>query len=321
MSSFLKKSIPAVLALSIVACSDDGDFNNDSTNEPPVNEPPVVEPPVTPPGGSASASDIVYIVNTLVKRVLVSNQDDIFEMHAEELTTAFAETNSGECGGSVSEMAVVTNIEEERVISATAEMADYCTDDFNGAEITINGDYQEVVVTDEGGYLKTKIYNVEFTTSYSEVPSKGEDKYSELCVLEAPGQEEDCLGRYAVLDHDAYLDSISNAEDTTFENVLFIFPELSEFEGSNMLGYSFASFYFPEGVDTNELPDTSTVEGYAVSVEKITQCENGNLGSGSITLIKGEDEADPILVTFNNCEDFDLNYQGNSETLPQVQAD
>jgi len=81
------------------------------------------------------------------------------------------------------------------------------------------------------------------------------------------------------------------------------------FENATVSGSS-SSGYNIEG----DLTDNQG-NSFNVNVEGLTQCDSGNISTGTITITSSTGEV--VSVTFPNCNECVISYAGDSWTIPQ----
>lgn len=245
--------------------------------------------PIGPPiAGGNSTSELLNLSLTGHKQLPNADRDEGY-LNALGTETQTS-TEQGTCGGEVRTLAVTTTPDEEGQflpisIDSMIDYDDFCVgnDEFT---IIFNGssDFEWRQTSESLTYSYR--YDLSYVSTLPSYPS-GSFSASESCTAQS-GEQEVCTSS-------SFYES-AGGEEFTFTNV--------EVSGDSNQGFEVSG----------EIQDEDG-NSYDVDISGFTQCDNGNVGSGSIDIIVNGD--DIISVSFPNCNECVVTYQGVSETLPQ----
>lgn len=207
---------------------------------------------------------------------------------AQETTT---DREDGNCGGYYETTETTTTPDSPPYFpfnrKASTIYADYCDED-EGYQTIINGSITwEYTLTDPENTSWKWYYDVSASSTTPYGPQSWTWKFNETC--NTVNGVETCSSSSA-----PYV--ASSGTSYTFEN--------ASVSGNNSSGYNI------EG----ELTDNQG-NSFDVSVEGLTQCDSGNISSGTITITSSTGEI--VSVTFPNCNECVIGYAGDSWVIPQ----
>jgi len=200
-------------------------------------------------------------------------------------------TEPGDCGGQLVTTTTTTEPDDPsalfpRLTDNILNFENYCLGDSSSNAIVNGSVFISLNLQAFDDFVTILNYDIDYTSNLAFFPS-GVISYSETCTTK-PNVPEVCT-------------SSSLYEDLSGESYSFTTDEVS---GSASSGYNLS------GVITDGSSNT-----YDVSALNFTQCDNGNVGTGSIEIITNEGEV--ININFPNCNECIISYQGISETIPQ----
>ncbi|MCF6234973.1 MAG: hypothetical protein L3J70_01115 [Gammaproteobacteria bacterium] len=292
------KKIPCLVAiLFLTACGGGGSSSEPTTNTS--HEESSV---------GKYAENISYATTEIVKRAIASEtspislrssrtsgqNDEKIEMQRmglESIRAVETETEIGDCGGLLTTSTTVTRPDNEEQIfpfstKVTLDYQDYCTGE-NGNNIIFNGTFlYDLSYPSDSEYSFIYRYNISYQSNIPFYPS-GIISENETCIKEK--------------DKQAVCTSSSLYEDSNGEE--YVFSE-AEIEGSASSGYSVLGIISDENNNR-----------YDVNVSNFTQCDNGNVQTGIIEIKL--DDGKIIHISFPNCSECIITYQGRAEIFPQ----
>ncbi len=202
-----------------------------------------------------------------------------------------SETTQGDCGGVIITTTSVTTPDNSELafpmsMRSEAEYQDYCVGD-EEFKIVFNGSFLysfDYLSSEEYSFLYE--YNLSYFSNTPFYPS-GIISENERCT-KAKGEQEICTS--------LFLYENSGGEEYTFTEV--------EINGSSSSGYSLSGVVSDE--ESND---------FNISVSNFTQCDTGNIQTGTIEIEGSNGEI--VSISFPNCSECIISYQGVSETFPQ----
>ena len=292
------RSILALTLAVILSACGGSDSDDDASN----TDNPGTDSGVTRGSVATEAEDLSYIATQVsIRAVGAENSPPVFGSVpsapgalqkvtgpvAMEVTST---TIDGDCGGSATIVSEDTSsgdalfpLESEQEITYN----NFCLSLGDGTSMTFNGSVDIELFIDEDYSFFAFSYDLAFSSDNAFVGS-GVIQASETC---------ETFGDAAPI-----CTSSSSYEYSDGNEYV-----LSDFEVS---GDASSGYSFDGEVDGGDF-DTFTI-----SVSDITLCDNGNIGSGSITIT--EAEVGTVSVSFPNCDEMIVTYDGVSETLPQL---
>ena len=243
---------------------------------------------------AAFVSENNTVIDTLKEKLQQSTQFGNYPSALSLLPVGAQETTTnredGNCGGYYETTATTTATDSTfypYTQKASTIYADYCEGD-EGYQTVFNGNtIWEYTFTDPDNGSRKWYYDVSalMTTPYD--PQSWTWKYNETC--NTVNGVETCSSS-----SEPY--TASSGTSYTFEN--------ASVSGDSSSGYNI------EG----DLTDNQG-NSFNVNVEGLTQCDSGNISSGTITITSSTGEV--VSVTFPNCSECVISYAGNAWTIPQ----
>lgn len=201
------------------------------------------------------------------------------------------DVEDGECGGTFSTVSTITTPDDETqffpsTVELDGDFNNFCIGE-NGSSITYNGTIDalfDFVAFDQ--YTFTVTYNLTYVTTLPISPNSGRIEGTETCTL--MGDVETC----------SFSSSYTSANGTVYtsRNV--------EIDGNQSSGFNITG--------TIEDDEGNTFE---IDVSGFVLCENGNVQSGEIVITLANQQV--INVTYPNCNECIITYQGVARTVPQ----
>ena len=205
-------------------------------------------------------------------------------------TSTKTEKVLGNCGGYY-EDTTTTTVDAQTLYPFQVELSlnyvDYCTGNETNKTIT-NGNINVITTaSDESNSSQSVSYNLSSSSTSPYGPQSLTRAGSETC--NTVNGVKTC--------------SSSSEPYTASSGVIYTF-ENANVSGNNSSGYNI------EG----DLTDNQG-NSFNVNVEGLTQCDSGNISSGTITITSSTGEV--VSVTFPNCSECVISYAGNAWTIPQ----
>ena len=294
-----KKNVLNFLAviglISLVACSSsDGDDDTDQTSPTETNNVSYAALETTKNIiDSKNSSLSIPLPNSsshtgslAINKVLLAKRDGyISELKATETET---EIEEGNCGGQARYTSTTTTPDDSEqiypiLIDLEGSFDDYCISQ-SAQSVTYNGTLNFDYELTQSRLTYSYDINVSYVSSVNSI--SGSYQASESCTQE--NQQLVCTvgSSYVSSDGDTY--TLSDAS----------------LSGDSQSGYNYSG----------TLTDTNN-NTYSIDARGITVCDNGNIGTGTIDIdINGSDFAE---VSFSDCDNFTVTYNGETSTLPQ----
>ncbi len=302
-----KKMFLIAMLSFLTACGGGSSSSNDAANKDDQQN-------VTGSSVGDHAEEVSYVATETVKRAIASDASPFSPARPSRTITSTSsnakqtrrlasnvvtikttdtntETIAGDCGGQIATTYTRSSPDNQNEIfpigfTSVSDFQDYCMD-YDGYTMVMSGTLSaDMTYTDMDQHSFVYTYSVDYTSDIPDYPS-GTISDSESCIKEAD-QEEACtissLFEYA--DGDNY--AISDVS----------------IAGSANSGYTVSGTLSADNGDS-----------YDVSVTNLTFCETGNVETGSIEAESNDNEL--YSVSFPNCDEMIVTYQGVTETLPQ----
>ena len=250
----------------------------------------------------AMAEELSYVAAEISKRAIAAENTPNIGLpigSSGPSSLAFGKTETdtatdvGDCGGSLTSTVTTTTPDDETVffpfsIDASFVFDSYCSSFGSDFQFVYDGTMEYEFSVDEDSRFFFISYDLAYTSN-SELVGSGVIQATETCT-QMGDEPEEC----------------SSSSSYEFEDGTDY--ELSEFEvsGSATEGYSFSG----------EIADDEG-SSFSISVTDIVLCEDGEFIQSGEIVVTDLSTGDSISVTFINCEEFVVTYQGISETFPQ----
>ncbi|MBL4607935.1 MAG: hypothetical protein JKY01_08930 [Pseudomonadales bacterium] len=221
----------------------------------------------------------------------LNSTDSLLPLGIQETIT---ETENGGCGGSMETTSTTTTPDDTSSgniyplhYEGTSTFIDYCNED-DGFETIFNGSLAWAYsITDPSSFSWVWDYNVSYSTNSPYGPQTGRFVYKESCST--INGVETCS-----TNSEPYV--ASTGTSYTFENATV--------SGNSFSGYN---------IEGNLIDNQGN--SFSVSVQGFTQCDSGNVSTGTITITSSAGET--VSVSFPNCNECVISYAGDSWTIPQ----
>lgn len=289
-------------ALFLTACGGGSDGGSSGGDTPPSGSGNSGADPDSPV--STRAQDLSFVASEVSVRAVAAENSPIIastsvpsngglQKSGEPISMSSTETVDGECGGSSTVVVdAPENAENELPIESSFDITynNFCIYLDGTTSIVFNGSAEAEIVIDAEYSLFAYDYDLTYSSDNALVGS-GVISASERCET------------FGGADALPICTSTSSFEYSDGNEYTLTDADIS---GDASMGYSFEGEVGIEGEDEGT---------FSISVDAITLCENGNIGSGSITIT---DDDETITVTFPNCDEMVITYDGVSDTFSQL---
>ena len=245
------------------------------------------------PIGVTADNDVIAMVKQTILAHLPNPQTTLLPIGLQE-TTSGPVRAPGDCGGYYETISTTTTPDDSGAIypitsELVGEYSDFCSGD-STYQAVMNGTItSKVTLSSPTVSTSESSYDVTYTTSGAFGNGSGRIIVSETCT---------------------YISGVTNCTSTSDSEPYFSNSGATyTFEGASVSGDS-SSGYDISGVLRDDLGNS-----YDVEVTGLLQCGSGNISTGTITVTDSTGET--VSVSFPNCNECVISYEGNSWTIPQ----